>query len=129
MYLGQREWMGWSFSKRMGLSVSTLWETEVEVRSWQAGPGLERGSGYCFSLGPHVCWSWALGQTDLVEGSSLQGRKVGLWDDAGLEDSQEAAYRAPLKWPEFEPGPPSMVTCLKSPFILHVELLCQCSLS
>ena len=104
-------------------------ETEPEVRSWQAGPGLEQSSGYCFSLGPHVCRGWALGQADIAEGPSLQGRKVCLWDDAGLEDSQEAAYRDPLKWPELEPGPQSMVTCLKFPFILHIELLCQCSLS
>lgn len=92
------EWMGWSFSKRMGLSINLLGRRNRKSGvSRQAGPGLEWGSGYCLSLGPHVCWSWALGRADMVEGPSLQGRKMALWDDGGLGDGHEAACRDPLK--------------------------------
>ena len=78
MFPGQRERRGGASLREWVCLYQPFGETEPEVRSRQAGPGLEQGSGYCFSRGPHVFWSWALGQTDIVEGPSLQGRKVGL---------------------------------------------------
>ena len=71
--------MGWSLSKRMGLSISTLWGDGTGSQESAGRQALGWSEALVtVSLGPHACWSWALGQADMVEGPSLQGRKMGL---------------------------------------------------